>query len=301
MQIENTTDKIEVILGSNITTNQLHFNVSYNDITPTSVTPVKNVGITNNTTAVDLVPSPSAGNKRQLKYCNIFNSDSLPAIVTIRINYNGTTRIVLSTTLQINDYIQYTTKSGWKVFNMNGALKLTNAFTAPSELRSAELQLTNATNGSLAIASNNTMAQYIGKATGNYTYITIAPLVLGGIATGFAEMGIYKGRPSLGSTLTLTRLGYIDATQMISTTGQNQYKMSAIDIKGCQEGDDLWILYASSGSAFNLRATSATDDIGAGYIQTCGAARPSLSSSINTTAILSGSTNTCPFLWWSAV
>ena len=141
MLLTSTTDSIDVVLGASVTTNQLQLVSSYTNTSSTAVTPAKTTTVTNNTTAVNLVPAPSSGISRQLRYASIFNSDTRPATVTIRYNFNGTTRVVLTTVLQVNDYIQYTHKTGWKVFNMNGQLRNVNYFNTISEIRSQEFLL----------------------------------------------------------------------------------------------------------------------------------------------------------------
>lgn len=301
MQVVNTTDKIEMVLGANVTTNQLHINASYNQISSTAVTPVKISTTSNNTTAVDIVPAPSSGNQNQLRYCNIFNSDNVPATVMVRTNYNGTTRNAISTLLYVNDYIQYTPKTGWKVFNMNGQLRNFNYFNTYTDVRAQEFYLmTTSTNNSFTLTSGNTYCGYIGRATGPYNTIVVnqvITLAIGGTIS-WAELAIYRGTPSLGSAVNLTRLGFIDIAQSLSVAGQNRWWN--IPVSGVIPGDDLWAVYgiSTTGTSPSLRAADIADNVGAGFIQTAGNNRPS--TNLTLTGSISTS-NTFPHFYWNGI
>jgi hypothetical protein len=301
MIITGTSDDIELVLGANVATNQLHINASYAIVSSTSITPARVATTSNNTTAVNIVPSPSSGNQHQLKYCNIFNSDSVPATVTIRTNYNGTTRIALSTVLHVNDYIQYTQKTGWKVFNMSGQLRNRDSFNTLADVRAQEFYLnTNVTTTATTLTSGNTYCGYLGRATGPYTEITVNNVTTTAITAtvSWAELAIYKGTPSLGAGTTLTRLGFVDISQALTQAGQNRWFI--VPVTGVVPGDDLWCVYGilTSGTSPALRAAAIADTIGAGFVQTAGNNRPS------TTLTLTGTlstTNTFPSTYWNAI
>jgi hypothetical protein len=221
--------------------------------------------------------------------------------VIVRTNYNGTTRSVVSTVLQVNEYIQYTYKTGWKVFDANGSLKITDSFNTITEYKFNKFFLATTTGGVITPTNLTPIATYLGKATGNYKTIHIQNFVntafTGSGATFFTELAIYKGTPTLGSTnTTLTRVGFIDAS--ISWLAAS-LKFSSINVEGnVTAGDDLWAVVAYSGSSGALRGSAIPDDVGAGFIQTCGSARPSTS----TTLIGTGSvTQTQPWIAWSGV
>ncbi len=299
MQVENTTDKIELVLGSNVTTNQLHINATYNIISSTGITPAKTSTTSSNTTAIDIVPAPSSGNKHQLRYCNIFNSDVSSEIVTIRTNYNGTTRIAFSTTLQVNEYIQYTHRTGWKAFDVNGSIKNTTRFFNTTDYKGNEFIITSNINTTTTLSSGTTLAVYLGKATGTYNDIMLNHMISTAPTTvTWAEIGIYKGTPSLGSGTALTRCGFIDTTGIWTTGGQ--YRFPFIPVTGISTGDDLWAVYgiSNSGTSAVFRGPNVVDDIGAGFIQTCGSSRPSLSSSIQGTI---ASSSTGIFSFWNGI
>jgi hypothetical protein len=122
--LDSTLRKLEIVLAGAITTNQLPFVASYVDITPTTFTPATNDSATNSTTAVDMVVAPPASTQRQLKFVNVYNADTVAANVTIRFNDNGTTRILVKTSLNSGDTLQFMDTEGWSVISNNGQVKL---------------------------------------------------------------------------------------------------------------------------------------------------------------------------------
>lgn len=296
MIVTSSLDSIDLVLGANVTTNQLHINASYNRISSTSVTPVKNCTTSSNTTAVNIVPAPSSGNQHQLKYCNIFNADSAQSTVTVRTSYNGTTKNVISTTLQVNEYLQYTHKTGWKAFDVNGSTKIFNT-NSPivSNPIIPEFSLSQAAT-SLQLATT-TYCYYIGKATGAHKNIVISFYISAQAATvTWAEAAIYKGTPSLGSTTTLTRCGFIDASAPWARNGVAPIA-NYIPVTGINAGDDLWLVLGNSAvTSVSFRSNSVPDNISAGFFLTAGSSRPSLSSSLSSTTI--STTATPPRITW---
>jgi len=276
MLLTSTTDSIDVVLGATATMNQLHLISSYNNSTSTSVTPVKTVTVTNNITPVNLVPAPSSGNSRQLRYASIFNADTVPSTVTVRNNFNGTTRNVISTVLQVNDYMQYTHRTGWKVFNMDGQLRNSDYFNTLTDARAQ------------------------GRASGPYNTIIIN-VVISVAVTGtvsWVELAIYKGTPSLASGTTMTRLGFIDIAQTSTQSGQNRFFV--IPVSGVTPGDDLWCVYgvSTTGVGPQLRSMNIADVVGAGFIQTAGSNRPSTSLTLTGTV---SSSFTFPQTFWNGL
>jgi hypothetical protein len=277
MLLTSTTDSIDVVLGATATTNQLHLISSYNNSTASSVTPAKTVTVTNDTTPVNLVPAPSSGDSRQLRYASIFNADTVSATVTVRNNFNGTTRNVISTLLHVNDFMQYTHRTGWKVFNMDGQLRNFDYFNTLTDHRAQEFFITANTTGTSTLTSGNTYCGYMGRASGPYNTIVINTVIgtaIGGTVS-WAELAIYKGEPSLASGTTMTRLGFIDVAQTFTQGAQNRFFV--IPVSGVTPGDGLWCVYgiSTTGTSPTMRNANVSDIIGAGFIQTAGNNRPS--------------------------
>lgn len=125
--LDSTTKLLQIILAGAVTTNQLQFTASYADYvaTPAAFTPGALSGLTNNTTAVTLVAAPAASTQRQVKRINVYNSDTAPATVTIRLSDAGNFRTQLSVTLQVGERIEYEDAEGFRVFTVTGAVKVT--------------------------------------------------------------------------------------------------------------------------------------------------------------------------------
>lgn len=125
--LDSTTKLLQIILSGAVTTNQLQFSASYADYvaTPAAFTPGANSGLTNNTTAVTLVGAPAASTQRQVKRINVYNADTAPATVTIRLSDAGNFRTQLSVTLQVGERIEYEDAEGFRVFTVTGAVKVT--------------------------------------------------------------------------------------------------------------------------------------------------------------------------------
>lgn len=125
--LDSTTKLLQIILSGAVTTNQLQFSASYVDYvaTPAAYTPGANSGLTNNTTAVTLVAAPAASTQRQVKRVNVYNADTAPATVTIRLSDGGNFRTQLSVTLQVGERIEYEDAEGFRVFTVTGAVKVT--------------------------------------------------------------------------------------------------------------------------------------------------------------------------------
>lgn len=122
--LATTTDKIQVVLGSAITTNQLDCIATYKDITSSAYGgSAPNLVSTNNTTAVDLVAAPASSTQRIVDFISVFNSDTVNAVVTVRINRNGTTGILFKCTLGTGELVTYTEGQGWVVYANNGSVK----------------------------------------------------------------------------------------------------------------------------------------------------------------------------------
>lgn len=121
--LTNTTDKIQVKLNGSITTNQLRCFSSYRDTTTSTITPLRNVLNTNNTTAVDLVPSPGSSTQRIIDYISVFNSDTVNQTVTILFNDNGTLYELFVATLSTGEKIEFQEGQGFKVLTNAGSVK----------------------------------------------------------------------------------------------------------------------------------------------------------------------------------
>jgi hypothetical protein len=119
--LTQTTDKIQVKLSSSVGSSQLHCYSSYRDTTTTSITPGRNVVLTNNTTSVDLVGSPSASTQRCVEYMSVYNADTASATVSFYFNDNGTLYEIGASTILPGQKTEYQSGLGFKVLDQFGS------------------------------------------------------------------------------------------------------------------------------------------------------------------------------------
>ena len=122
--LATTTDKIQVLLTSAVTTNQLDCIATYKDISTTAYSGSSPTLVTtNNTTAVDLVPAPASNVQRIVDFISVYNADTVNAIVTIRINRNGSTGVLFKCILSTNELLVYVEGKGWNIHSSSGLSK----------------------------------------------------------------------------------------------------------------------------------------------------------------------------------
>lgn len=127
--LAETTDKIQVVLGGTVATNQLQCVSSYRDITTTAYTPWRTTVNTNNTTAVDIVPAPASNTQRVVDHISIYNADTEVRNVTVKYNANGSEFIIHTQSIAPGQFITYNEGVGWasesffaptKIFTVHG-------------------------------------------------------------------------------------------------------------------------------------------------------------------------------------
>lgn len=122
--LSSTTDSLQVVLASAITTNQLKCYVAYRDTTATTITPNRAVANTNSTTPVTLLSAPSASQQKIVDYLSIYNSDTTDAVVTVYINSSSTTYKLTETTLSPGEKLEFQEGQGFRSLTANGSLKV---------------------------------------------------------------------------------------------------------------------------------------------------------------------------------
>jgi hypothetical protein len=305
MTLDTTTDSIEVKLAAAHTTRALQFFASYInlDVSSATNTPTKNFGSTNGTTAVTMVPAPTSGRINQLRFCSVYNCDSIDHTITIQVNSSSNLRVVFSVIIKVGEQIHFTLGEGWKIFNVDGILKTSNSVIGSAAVKAPVVSNSNSAGAGQATVSGTNYAFYLGKADRNYDSVTVqinVTTALGATIT-YAEAAIYKGYPSIASNLTLTRCGFVDVStgtnHGINATGSKTIVIPITD-KNLFVGDDIWFVfgYVNSGTAFAIRVNGVNDNIGSGIVQTAtGSLRPSTNSSISFT--LSTTVNTIFTSW----
>ena len=124
MILDTTNRSLEILLGGAITTNQLPVTVDFIEFTSTLTTPTLSIARTNNITPVTILAAPTvADTQRKVNLITIANTDTAPALVTVRLNNNGTMFNYLSSFFLANgNTLQFTDTRGWTVIDSTGAV-----------------------------------------------------------------------------------------------------------------------------------------------------------------------------------
>lgn len=125
--IPDTGERLQFLLGGAVGT-QLTYNTSFVefDDAQQNLAPTNKNGVSNDTTPVDILEPPAQeGSTRQLKFLSIYQPNASSVTVTIRLDDNGTTRIILVQILDQFDTLQYTDGEGFKVTDADGNIKIT--------------------------------------------------------------------------------------------------------------------------------------------------------------------------------
>lgn len=154
--LSNTTDNLQVVLGGTVTTNQLQCVAGWRDITTTAYTAGRTVTNTNNTTDVNVVPAPSASTQRVIDFLSVYNNDTADAVVTIKLDDNGTEYIIWKDVLSSGDAVRYIEGSGFNVYRQYQSLK---SFSVHADA-GANFVMTNATLAE-RFAGNSTRAIFL--------------------------------------------------------------------------------------------------------------------------------------------
>ncbi|MBC8553658.1 MAG: hypothetical protein H8D23_28925, partial [Candidatus Brocadiales bacterium] len=124
LALDTTTKSLEFVLGGAVSANELDFTSYYADKSATTFAIGANDGTSNGGTEVTWVSSPGASASRIISSASIYNNDSAQAVVTIKLNNNGTRRVLFTVTLETGEQLLYTSEDGWKVYDANGVEKV---------------------------------------------------------------------------------------------------------------------------------------------------------------------------------
>jgi hypothetical protein len=128
MKLTTTNDKLQVVLGGAVTTNQLQCLCSYRIFTSSAVSDGKVAINTNNTTDVDIAGAPSSGEVYDIVNINIYNKDTVSATVTVKLDVSGTETIVYKGIVGIGDVISWSAEGGWRNSSNNITPLLNNKY-----------------------------------------------------------------------------------------------------------------------------------------------------------------------------
>lgn len=123
MILSNTSQtSIEVVLAGAVTTNQLVCTAGWIDTPSQDFASGQQSVLTNDTTAVELVPAIEDTFRREVKFINIYNADTATATVIIRVNVGASTSILQKVVLRSGYTLCYEDNRGWYTLNADGAI-----------------------------------------------------------------------------------------------------------------------------------------------------------------------------------
>lgn len=128
--LDATTKSLQVLLGGAAATTELPVVSAYADVSQTTfaVSALSETDtITTGATAATIVAAPSASTTRKVSLVTVYNVDTASATVTIRVNNNGTFRILVKVALAIGATLQYADGAGWSVIDSSGQIQVTTA------------------------------------------------------------------------------------------------------------------------------------------------------------------------------
>lgn len=101
--LDTTTKSIEAILGGAVAATQPDYISAFADATAAGFVEGQKDGTLNSTTAVTIVSAPAASARRIVREISIYNADSAAVTLTVRLNNNGTYRIIDVATLAVGE------------------------------------------------------------------------------------------------------------------------------------------------------------------------------------------------------
>jgi hypothetical protein len=123
------TDKITIKLDGSVANEQMQCIATWKDhrLLPVVILnvyiPDKAVGVTNDTTEVDLITAPAPDFKRTVDFISIYNTNSTEHILTILFRTNTSSTIIWRGELDAGERVQYTNENGFMAFDNEGAIK----------------------------------------------------------------------------------------------------------------------------------------------------------------------------------
>lgn len=124
MILDNTSKRIRVYLDGPVTTNELDWYTSYADLNDEepSFFGLSTSGLTTGATEVEVVEPPANNDQRQVKYLEVYNTDTVVATVNVEM-YDGTARKLFRAELQPQERVIYAHEVGWSVYTAEGGVK----------------------------------------------------------------------------------------------------------------------------------------------------------------------------------
>lgn len=187
--LSEITDNLQVVLGGSVTANQLRCYASWRDRTASTFMAGRTVANTNNATDVNIVPAPASSTQRIVDFISIYNTDTVNATVTVKLDADATECILWKGILGTGEMLQYNDKGGFVVMTIAGAIKQAQMIGS----NNAVINVLNAAVLASDVVNNNATANTIADVTGlafpvtageTYWFEFVIPYTAAAITTG---------------------------------------------------------------------------------------------------------------------
>ncbi len=134
MLVDATTQTIEIKLAGAVSTTELPIILTYIDGEASNFFPKLQHSISNGTTEVTILDAPEERGKRMVKSMTIRNVDTATATVIVQLADGATNREIVKIALLVDETLQYTDATGFKVIDTDGNTKVGGGggFAAPT-------------------------------------------------------------------------------------------------------------------------------------------------------------------------
>lgn len=156
------SDKIQVTLGGAVAANQLQCYATWKDFTSTTTDEGRNAPQTNNTSDIDLVPTPSTDHGFEVDYISIYNADTSNQTVIVKFDINGVEVILFRGVIGTGEKLEYSDKTGFVVIAVNGGIKISQVLGT----NNPALNTLNLVVLASDVVNNNSTANTIANVTG---------------------------------------------------------------------------------------------------------------------------------------
>lgn len=135
------TDKLQIVLGTNSTTNEMSCVMSWENEVNTIYKTGRDVKSTDGTTVVNLISNIPSSERRTVNMISIYNGDTVANTVTIILNAKGLDYVLWKGVLNVGDTLMYLSSNG---FNINRTNQNVKSFTVHADA-GVSFAMTNAT------------------------------------------------------------------------------------------------------------------------------------------------------------
>lgn len=271
--LTDTTHTLELVSSS---VSSMDYVISWTDITTTTFTPGSTEGNIASATTTVILAAPAASTTRQIKMLSIANKGTVAQTITLQKDVSATNYEILpSITLAVNESLQYTEDSGFKILNNAALVKLVEQKTATVvDCRAMDYY-------KIGTASENTFVRYcFSKDPGNPgAWVVGTPGLSGRTTDGTtaADAGCVPiWTPSTGSLYLTGCDGYANAVALYyglidilwvnsgivvtTTTGQaiTSIAWPARDVNGSTDGEGVYPALLVTAATTNAGTTLPT-------------------------------------------